>query len=145
MGRTKQHPLIIAMNKLDRLIDEATNGLDVPSYEAFAAYLQNKMAVRPKPRSTNGAGKKHVAKVPTNATAMKDLVCSTCNEHAAHPNHDSTYLSSHPFASSSDAPSAKRKSSSKKEPKVVGAPSSPTDMGIALSANASETEHEHIT
>jgi len=38
--------------------------------------------------------------------------------------------------SSSAAPSATRKSSSKKEPKTVGAPSSPTDMGIALSTDA---------
>ena len=115
MSRKKQHPLIEAMNLYDRLSSE--------HQLLLLAYAKNR-AVKP------AKGVKPVA----NETVKKGAICVVCGNEQDHPDHDTAYLSSHPFASPAAAVKRVKKKSSPSIAPDSSTANIQTETAIATSA-----------
>lgn len=108
-------PLTLAIQRAQSLVDQI-NALPQEERDLFLDLL----LPEPEPEKVKKTRKKRQAKAEkrglpqqTDAAAtvaQKVEHCYVCHEEREHSNHDSTYLSSHPFQS---APSAKKRSPAK--------------------------------
>jgi hypothetical protein len=118
-------PLTDLINKVDSLIDEV-HGLPEGGYDLFLDRLLPEVEVeKPKRgrKKKSASGRKPglpQSQEAASSEASSDLRCDVCGNTADHSDHDSTYLSSHPFARTAGKKSSRKGAGQSSIPSTVG-------------------------